>query len=734
MPVPTRSDSTASEALVEPRRPRVLEVDLACLAGAPADRAGVELAMREWRGSRPWLDRVGTWSGGALGLALLHEHALADARTPEPLVISVGECVRRGVPTAARASVASRAPLTGLFGEGLAGGELAARLASIADALVVRGISPISGAVLAIRAGASEGLASVELHEIELLAGRSPRDVDAELRRRFGPCATLSIGIAGEREAPFASLAAGGDVPHFVGRGGLGAVLGRAKLKAIAVIAEPRAPGEERELARRLASSPRLLARAEGGTLELFEAFGAREELFGRAPGEDVAREAREARRRRHGCRGCPTPCGWVFETRAGATDASKEQGARFGASHALGLALGLARFDDALALLADCDELGLDAKETGAVLALACRPEVGLARRGDLARLRELVRDIAAGRGEGARMARGAAAWARELGIETAAAKGASVRRDASLASVLGQCVSSRGGDPMRVFPFFAGDGAELAAWIGIERDALASDPRSPAAKGRLVAWHEDWSNALDTSGFCAFSAAALLADGVTTLDELAREVAPRALLRETAGRGPGAALLDAGAALSVLQRRLNELWGVAAGADRPEWAREALDRPGMWDEYARARGLDRDGRVTKERWAALEGGAPWAPSVRRAREPYGAELAPPSRGKAATRATRRGRVVVRAVGVLRERIGSERELLLDLPATLSEVAAGLAALEPGRGAAEPGGGLFRNDGTLVPAVYRRGQRVGASDLVEDGDVLDLIAVVAGG
>lgn len=657
-------------------RPRVLALDL-------SDALGLEAARpAPWSAREPWLERIGCWSGGALGLATIAERAFRDPKAPAPLVLSVGELVRRGFPTAARASVASRAPLTGLFSEGLVGGTLARRLASLTDALVLAGQTHLRGGVLTL---AADGTA--RCLEWPELAGLAPREVHRRLVERFGPCGSLSIGLAGERGLPLASLASGGDVPHFVGRGGLGAVLGRMGLKAIVVLA-PEVEGEpQRELVATLTRSPRLIARSEGGTLELFGAFASGPD--GAEAPAALARfeqEARAARVRRHGCAGCPTPCGWEFDTRRGVA-----QSARFGASHALARALGFERLDDALVLLQRCDELGLDAKELGATLALVGPLTVE--------RALTLVDELLEGRGEGARLRAGSIAFARELGRETPAAKGAAVRADASLASLLGQCVSSRGGDPMRTFPFLAVDGADRAAFrasTGLELPPGSDDPLAPAGKGRLVAWHEDWANALDTAGFCAFSAAALLADGTFGAAELSELLAPRAL------REQGLGMLDAGAVLSTLQRKLNETWGLAPLADVPLWARERLLQPGVWDEYARARGLELEGRVSARRWAALERLEPWHARFEVVPQ---AELEP-----VRVDPRTRGRVLLRRTGE------TERAVELELPATVAEVLA------------SSGGGLAQ------PAVFRAGLRLRSRELVHEGDVLDLVAVIAGG
>ena len=95
-----------------PRRPRILRLDLGDLE-PPGRRAR---PAEPWRGTDPAVDRIGTWSGSALALSILYECELAGASPP--FVLAVGECVRRGLSTAARTSVVSRAPLTGRLADG----------------------------------------------------------------------------------------------------------------------------------------------------------------------------------------------------------------------------------------------------------------------------------------------------------------------------------------------------------------------------------------------------------------------------------------------------------------------------------------------------------------------------------------------------------------------------------------------------------------------------------------
>ena len=675
---------------------RVLEVDL---DGADRPAALERARVGPFEAADGALRRLAARSGAGLAVALVARDA--PAREDEaPLVVSVGDGVRRGLPTAARAGVTSRSPLSGRLVDGQVGGDLGRRLASVADALVLRGRTGLAGALLVVDGG---GAARLEVAG-ELL-GRAPRERLARLAERFPGAAALVTGPAGERGIAFASLAAGGEVPHFVGRGGLGTVLARRGLVGLVVDAPEVAGAPSLELTAALARSPRLAARAAGGTLELFDALAAR---GGDARAREVAAELRGAARERHGCAGCPTPCGFAFERPQGAP-----QTARFGATYALGLRLGLARAEDALGLLARCDAAGLDAKELGAGLAV-----VGAARargslpgeplEGDVEACGRVLDELLAGRGAGARLARGAAALARELGLEDELERVRGGAREDDVAARLAAAVGVRGGDPQRAFPFLVHDGAERAAVEALVAPLVlpagAEDPRDPAGKGRLVWWHENLSAALDGVGFCAFSAAALLSDGRLDLDALARGVA---------GVG-GPALLESGAELNHLVRRLDEDWGAMPPAPTGTLA-------GPWREYAALRGLGADGRLTREARARFERGEPLA--VPPSDAPGAA--APAS---APVRAQARGRVRLRSSGPLAEALGDARELELELPATLLDVLAAAARAAPAAA------GLLERDGRALAVAYRGGERLAGGSAVRDGDEVELVLVISGG
>jgi len=700
------------------------------------------LGEPSWSPSDPVLASCAEWGGSALAVALFVERARRDPRETEtPFVLAVGNAVRRGVPTAARVTVASRGALSGLYSEGQVGGDLALRLARFADAVVLTGKTAHPGAVLELGA---DGRA--QLHSIESLVGRGASETRALLKERFGSVAAVYVGPGAESGIRFATLMSGLDHASHVGRGGLGVAFARTGLKAIVLSGAPleavRVTEDSRgSIMSALVSSPRLRARAEGGTHELWSAFQVRGELRGKNYSEELSgesaaqlwRESRDSAGERNGCPGCPTPCGYVVKT----ADGQDSSGPRFGAAWALGPNLGFEGLGSAQKLFELCDEIGIDAKETGSVLALLMRAkELGERDEGPgwgaEGAAVHAVNDMLASPDRASSGALGAPALARELALadELFSVHGQSARPDLDLASLLGQCVSSNGADPMRSFPFATGDGLDrkrLRRLLGeLELPDGTEDGRDPRGVGRLVWWHENFVAAVDAAGFCSFSAGSLISDHVVELDELARWLAPPALAEGSSAEG----FLNLGATVVGLRRELAAIWGAGRNEEWPEWTREALLRVGVLDEYREARGLDEDGALGERAREALESGRSYsfgvdALAARDAREPTSANEVVT---EVELEVQILGRVSLRASGPLGERLGGRVELELMLPDSAEHVLSQLAERSP-----EVRATLFNGD-QLLAAVYRDGRLVAPSAFVRSGEVLELVVAVSGG
>ncbi|MFT7676474.1 MAG: aldehyde:ferredoxin oxidoreductase [Planctomycetota bacterium] len=700
--------------------PQLLRIDLARLpagafVGFGEAAPGLDLSEPTW--TDPLFGRLAAWSGTGLALAYL----LNTEPDRAGLTLALGEAVRRGVPTAGRLSVLAPSALHGRLAEGLVGSDLARRLATVCDVLALSGCAAERAGVLV-----------VEAQGVRLLQRPEWAELDPEARRlagesEFGDCAMLRSGPAGSGKHPvaFANLAAGGDPASFVGRGLAGALAAHGLL-AIVICAEPEASTDDRGIGALLAKSPRLLERAHGGTLEQAAAMAARGSESDRIAAEALRSEASSARTGKHGCHGCPTPCGWSFSLPEGGSGAS-----RFRAVRALGSPLGLEGFEAPNRLLAACNRLGLDAKEAGSGLALLLRAaDAGLISggpvRGDVESFLAALEDLQAGRAPAACLAPGVAAATTVLGLEQTSAGKEPQRAGHDLGALLGACAGARGSEPMRSFPFLleGGSGQErlatlLAPWT---LPAGAADPDQAAGTGRVVAWHEDLIAGVDLAGFCAFSAAGLLADGVTDLDGLALAIAPAAVLGdEGLGHSPGARLLTAGASLHAALRLLAEHWGLAFPAI-PEWAAERLAAPGVLDEYRVLRGLSVDSCLAPER-AALIGMAGIRPAP-----PQAADSPVPAPAPVTGNPVSPGLVRLHASGSFGRRLGSPLELSLALPARAQDVIALAAEKAP-----KAADWLLR-EGSVLPAIWRDGKLVPASGLIQAGDELELVLAIAGG
>ena len=575
--------------------------------------------------------------GAALGGPAAALERLAGAEDGgTALTLAVGPCVVRGVPTAARLQLAARAPLGGGLAEGQVGSELAARVATLADLVVLSGSVPTGDGVLVLR---ESGVALLRRPAWRTLpAAARNRELEAEL----GPCGTLACGPAAHAGVPFANLTAGAHPGSRVGRGGLGRVLAERGLLAVAVVAEPVPTQPHHDLEAALRRSPRLRTRAARGTLEL---FGAAEEA---APGTG----------QRHGCHGCPTPCGIALDGGAGP--------ARFSALEPLRTRFGPA----ADALLERCNELGLDAREAAARLRPGEEVDVLLTRPGPARALAPLARRDLTGR--------------------------------------LAARVAARGSDPLRAFPFLteAGPGRLAEVARGIPWPDGSEDGDDPRGAGWVVSWHEDLSASLDALGFCAFSAAALLADGVLGLDALAVALLPELADQEA----PGARLQGLGADLVRMAHRAR----AALGGGFAEGAEPDLEAP--LAAYRRWRGLDAEGRpcLDPEAPASGDGPAGIEPAALRESRPSGrVEVAVAATGRAPLDRASEGRLA----------------LEVPVPATGAELLRALAAREPGLAEL-----LLDGEGRPIPAVVREGRPLAAGERVEGGDRIELVWVVPGG
>lgn len=306
--------------------------------------------------------------GVGLGSWLLHREAPrgVDPFAPEaPLVFAFSPLVGTPLTTSAKFAVVAKSPLTGLLTDALSSSSFAIAGKRLGvDAIVLVGRCEVPSVLVdgELEPTSSWGASASEVEEV--LAGRG---------------AVAAIGVAGENLVRFATVSHAG---RHAGRGGLGAVMGSKRLKAIAVRGEMPTrlsdPKRVQVMARDLVARSRGPATAkyrELGTaanLETFARVGALPtHNFAGGPVEGleelgVGPLQSEHSHERTSCVACTIGCEHRY--RHGTEMARVEYESLF----ALGPLCGVA--DPAVVLEASlrCDELGLDTVSTGGTIAFA--------------------------------------------------------------------------------------------------------------------------------------------------------------------------------------------------------------------------------------------------------------------------------------------------------------------------------------------------------------------------
>jgi aldehyde:ferredoxin oxidoreductase len=549
--------------------------------------------------------------GAGLGAWLMHRLAPpgADPLAPAaPLAFVFSPLVGTPLTTSAKFAVVAKSPLTGMLNDALSSSHFAisGKLTGH-DAIVVHGACEERSVLLVDGARA-------RFTDATDLWGLSAAEAETRLRERLGRgWRVAAIGPAGERGVRYATISHDG---RHAGRGGLGAVLGAKRIKAVAVRAATKvAPAHPDAV---LAAARDLRARSFGpatakyrelGTLANLLAFNAISTLptrnfqaatFAEAPqlaAEDLAGMRQVAR---NSCASCTIGCEHIYSARGG-----KKMRVEYENVFALGPMCGVSDPDAVLSASGRCDELGLDTISAGGTIAWAMEcAERGLIdapwlRFGDAGALLRALEEIGERRGLGELLAEGSRRAAERVGGGSAAfaphVKGMEMpgyEPRTLQAMALGLAVNARGADHNR-------SGAYEADLSG-DHDRLAGGAAHVAAAIET----EDRAAVMDSLILCKFLR------GVFTepFDEWA------ALLSAVTGWDVDGAELRRTARRIVLTKRVfNIREGWQSGDD---WLPERLlSEPlqlgsgrvatltperlrGMIDAYYAARGLDERGR----------------------------------------------------------------------------------------------------------------------------------------
>ena len=568
--------------------------------------------------------------GRGLGVLLALRGRLydVDPLAPENLLIfAPGPLTGTGAPASGRYSVTSRSPLTGTVFDGNSGGNWGTALRRLGlDYLVVAGACD-SPSYLLVDAGSSSGAgAAGEAPTVTVRPSGDLWGLDvpaslARLRDLHRDCEAGVIGPAGERGVLFASIV--NNRGRSIGRGGLGAVMGAKRLKAVVVAgngAHRPSVGDPERLSFVAYEAEKLLkanpitsqALPEFGTSVLVNVLnqaGAlptrnfRESRFEHAQAISGESLRRDFVQRRAACRGCGIGCA----RRTSTGDASGE-GPEYESIWALGAACGVGELRAIVEANYACNRAGLDTITMGSTI--ACAMELteggqiaGGPRFGDAAAVVALCEATGRGEGLGKELGQGSARLAAHYGRPELSMSVKSLELPAyDPRGMTGQglafATSNRGGCHLRANML----GPEI---LGVPK---MIDRFATSGKAGLLINLQNLNAVLDSLSVCKFTGFAMKEDYYARLLSAVwgETVEPQELLRIGERIWNAERLFNLAAGFSraddTLPRRLLEepvVSGPAAG--------RVVDLAPMLGEYYIARGWDGDGRPRAAKLAQL-------------------------------------------------------------------------------------------------------------------------------
>lgn len=562
----------------------------------------VDLSRKEiLRMETPEMLRENYLGGRGFGVRIMCDSIRKSWDDPEiPIVFATGPLVGTEAPTSGRFSVVSKSPLTGTVLDCSVGGKFATKLKRAGyDMIVINGRAD-KWTILDIN---NE---DVKIESAERLAGKNVSDIRSTLS---SPGADAVIGRGGENLVKFAGIVFDGH--YLAGRGGLGAVMGAKKLKAIRVrgtgavhVANPEALKKAREeIMRLLRASPAVFGEfglSDFGTAALVDLLHARrmeptdnfrKSVFPEAGNYSGYRMKESYTTKKTGCRGCPILCKKIGK--AGEVIPEFETVSHFGAlngNHDLETVIEANRL---------CNEHGLDTITTASTI--ACYSEI-MNRKFMPDEMLELIHLIAERKGIGNELAEGSKTFAgskarSDLSMSVKGLELPAYDPRGAYGMALAYATSNRGGCHLRAYPIS----------YEILRKPVAVDRFSFEGKARMVKISEDLNAVVDSLTACKFVFFA------ASLEEYAK-----AVNAVTGMDHDVQSLMKVGERIWLFERYLNTLNGFSRKDDiLPErfFSEDGYtegpvnilrinraDFDDALDRYYRIRGYDENGRPTAE------------------------------------------------------------------------------------------------------------------------------------
>lgn len=309
-----------------------------------------------------------------------------DAFDPENrFIIMTGPVVGTAAPTAGRASIITKSPLTNGYMDCYYGGHFGAELKYAGyDGIVLEGKAS-SLIYLSVING------KVEIHDAEDLKGVETYSVQMDLRKRYDDpnLATMAIGPAGENLSRMACTIIG---CRAAGRGGTGAVLGSKNVKAIVVRAEKPVDIKVPDVDKFKAWFKDIYAtiKANPGTGQGLPTYGTcagitvnnqlgilgtrnwQTEQFEGA--EDITGSTMRKKTwiKDDACYACPIYCGKINKAKDGPYKGALTVGPEYETLWSLGSNVGNNNLESIIIADRRCDELGLDTVSVGSTISFA--------------------------------------------------------------------------------------------------------------------------------------------------------------------------------------------------------------------------------------------------------------------------------------------------------------------------------------------------------------------------
>ena len=460
--------------------------------------------------------------GSGLAVRLLYDHLAPGVDPLEPgnvIVFACGVFAGTIVPAAAKHSVATKSPLTGMLGDAMAGSFFSHTLKRAGyDAVVILGRADTPVYVFIDDH-------TVYFRDARALWGQECFATEEAIREELGDEAVRvsAIGTAGENLVRFACI--GNDRGRQAGRTGPGAVMGSKNLKAIAVRGSGAVAVADNDAVYQ--TSCDLITQAQGPATGKYREPGTVGNVltlnrlgvlpvrnFQRTALDEAEGISGETLHRRHhektvACAACPIACEQVMKVAEGS-----HAGARVSVDYETLFALGpCCDVDDLPAVIRAaelCDTLGMDTLSTGVTLAWAMEaaergllpPDDGIDLRfGNADAMVAMILKIARREGLGEILAEGSRLAAQEVG------------KDSDYFAIHSKGLELPGYDPRGMKTYALG--LAVGTRGGCHNRSLAYEPdlkgkvdRFKAEKGRgqIAMAQEDVAVLLDSLGICKF------------------------------------------------------------------------------------------------------------------------------------------------------------------------------------------------------------------------------------